>query len=33
VDGFRNVRNRGGIVFLFSARSRLSLRHLLTVAD
>jgi hypothetical protein len=33
VDGLDNLRNSGRIAFLFSARSGLGLRHVLTIAD
>jgi hypothetical protein len=33
VDGLDNQRNSGRIAFLFSARSGLGLRHVLTIAD
>jgi hypothetical protein len=33
VEGLNNLRNSGCIAFLFSARSGLGLRHVLTIAD
>ena len=33
VEGLDNLRNSGRIAFLFSARSGLGLRHVLTIAD
>jgi hypothetical protein len=33
VNGLNNLRNGGRIAFLFTARSGLGLRHVLTIAD